>query len=84
MTMELNRDSLIGEVLFEYPELQEVMLKHFGEEVACVMCPGQSFDTFGMIAELHSIDEASVEAMLQEMCTVITELETQRQTTNVS
>ncbi|EKD78557.1 MAG: hypothetical protein ACD_41C00324G0001, partial [uncultured bacterium] len=53
--MEITKDSLIGEVLLEYPEAQEVMLKHFGEQVACVMCPGQAFDTFAMIAELHGI-----------------------------
>lgn len=76
--MELTRDTLIGEVLFEYPELQEVMLKYFGEEVACVMCPGQAFDTFGMIAELHAVPEETVADMLEEMRTVVAKLETER------
>jgi len=65
--MEITKDSLIGEVLFEHPEAQEIMLKYFGEEVACVMCPGQAFDTFAMIAELHGIPQDTVDAMLQEM-----------------
>lgn len=65
--MELTKDTLIGEVLFEYPEAQEIMTKYFGEEVACVFCPGQAFDTFAMIAELHGIDEAVVDEMLVEM-----------------
>lgn len=69
--MELTKDSLIGEVLLEYPEAQEVMIKHFGEQVACVMCPGQAFDTFGMIAELHGIEDEVVEVMLDEMRQVI-------------
>lgn len=78
MAIEINSDSLIGEVLFEYPELQEVMLKFFGEEVACVMCPGQAFDTFAMIAELHGIEEEVVEEMLVEMRKVVTELEAKK------
>lgn len=67
----ITKDSLIGEVLLEYPEAQEVMLKYFGEQVACVMCPGQAFDTFAMIAELHGIEDAVVDAMLEEMRQVI-------------
>ncbi len=67
----VTKDTLIGEVLWEYPQLQEVMIKHFGEDVACVMCPGQSFDTFGMIADLHGIDDAVVEVMLKEMNEVV-------------
>lgn len=76
--MELTKDSLIGEVLLEYPEAQEVMIKHFGEQVACVMCPGQAFDTFGMIAELHGIEDDVVEAMLHEMQATITAIEAER------
>ena len=73
--MEISKDSLIGEVLLEYPEAQEVMLKYFGEQVACVMCPGQAFDTFAMIAELHGIEEDVVEAMLVEMRNTVAELQ---------
>lgn len=69
--MDITKDSLIGEVLLEYPEAQEVMLKHFGEQVACVMCPGQAFDTFAMIAELHGIEDDVVDEMLVEMRQVI-------------
>lgn len=69
----ITKDTLIGEVLWEYPQLQEVMVKHFGEDVACVMCPGQSFDTFGMIADLHGIEDDVVEAMLTEMNQVVQE-----------
>lgn len=76
--MEISKDSLIGEVLLEYPEAQEVMLKYFGEQVACVMCPGQAFDTFAMIAELHGIEEDIVEAMLVEMRNVVAEIEVER------
>lgn len=67
MDSTITKDTLIGEVLWEYPQLQEIMLQYFGEEVACVMCPGQSFDTFGMIADLHGIEDSVVEAMLKEM-----------------
>lgn len=76
--MEISKDSLIGEVLLEYPEAQDVMLKYFGEQVACVMCPGQAFDTFAMIAELHGIEEDIVEAMLVEMRNVVAEIEVER------
>lgn len=76
--MEISKDSLIGEVLLEYPEAQEVMLKYFGEQVACVMCPGQAFDTFAMIAELHGIEEDIVAAMLVEMRNVVAEIEAER------
>ncbi|HBY73977.1 MAG TPA: disulfide oxidoreductase [Candidatus Kerfeldbacteria bacterium] len=76
--MEITKDSLIGEVLLEYPEAQEVMLKHFGEQVACVMCPGQAFDTFAMIAELHGIEDDVVDEMMKEMRQVINQVEKER------
>jgi len=65
--MEVTKDSLIGEVLLEYPEVQEIMIKHLGEEVACIFCPGQAFDTFAMIAELHGIEDEVVDEMLEEI-----------------
>lgn len=71
-------DTLIGEVLLEYPEAQDVMLKYFGEEVACVMCPGQAFDTFAMIAEIHGIEDEIVEEMLKEMNEVVSNIELQK------
>jgi hypothetical protein len=73
--MHVTKDSLIGEILFEFPQAQEIMLKYLGEEVACVMCPGQSFDTFAMIADLHGIDEEVVEEMLKEMNVMMKEVE---------
>lgn len=74
----ITSNTLIGEVLLEYPEAQDVMLKYFGEEVACVMCPGQAFDTFAMIAELHGIDDEVVEEMLKEMNEVVRNIELQK------
>ena len=71
---DITPNTLIGEVLLEYPEAQEIMLKYFGEEVACVMCPGQAFDTFAMIAELHGIEEEIVLEMLVEMNTVVNQI----------
>lgn len=73
--MEVTKDTLIGEVLMEYPEAQDIMLNYFGEEVACVMCPGQAFDTFAMIAELHGIEDSIVTEMLVEMNSKIREIE---------
>lgn len=63
----ITKDTLIGEVLWEYPQAQEIMLKYFGNEVACIFCPGQSYDSFGMIAELHGVEDETIETMLQEM-----------------
>jgi hypothetical protein len=63
----ITKESLIGEVLLEHPEAQEIMLKYFGEQVACVFCPGQAFDTFAMIAELHGVEDSVVEEMLAEI-----------------
>ncbi len=83
--MKISKDTLIGEVLMEYPEAQDIMLKYFGEEVACVMCPGQAFDTFEMIADLHGIEEEVVDEMLKEMNVVIAQiLEDNKGTTLVS
>lgn len=76
--MNITKDTLIGEVLLEYPEAQDVLLKHFGEEVACVMCPGQAFDTFEMIADLHGIEEDVVEEMLKEMVDLVNEIEAEK------
>lgn len=74
----ITSNTLIGEVLLEYPEAQDVMLKYFGEEVACVMCPGQAFDTFAMIAEIHGIEDDVVEEMLKEMNEVVRNIELQK------
>ena len=76
----ISKDSLIGDVLLEHPEAQEIMIKYFGEQVACTFCPGQAFDTFAMIAELHGIEEDAVDAMLKEMNEVIAENMAERQT----
>lgn len=69
--MAITKDALIGDVLLEYPEAQEIMIKYFGEQVACTFCPGQAFDTFAMIAELHGVEEDMVDAMIAEMNQVI-------------
>ncbi len=69
----ISKDSLIGDVLLEHPEGQEIMIKYFGEQVACTFCPGQAFDTFAMIAELHGIEEDAVDAMMKEMNEVVAE-----------
>jgi hypothetical protein len=69
----ITKDSLIGDVLLEYPEAQEIMIKYFGEQVACTFCPGQAFDTFAMIAELHGVEEDAVDEMIKEMNTVISQ-----------
>ena len=71
---DITPNTLIGEVLLEYPEAQEIMLKYFGEEVACVMCPGQAFDTFAMIADLHGIEQEIVDEMLVEMNLVVNDI----------
>lgn len=73
--MEITKDTLIGDVLLDYPEAQEIMLEYFGEEVACVFCPGQAFDTFAMIAELHGIEMKVVDEMLKKMNITIGTLE---------
>ncbi len=72
----VTKDSLIGDVLLELPEAQEIMIKYFGEQVACTFCPGQAFDTFAMIAELHGVEEDAVDAMIAEMNQVIQSVET--------
>ncbi len=80
--MKATKDTLIGDILTEYPEVQEIMLEHLGEEVPCVMCPGQAFDTFAMIADIHGIESEKIEDMLNEMNHAIKEIDHEKELQN--
>ncbi|HLD22060.1 MAG TPA: hypothetical protein VJB65_04120 [Patescibacteria group bacterium] len=68
--MKVNQDTILGELLEEYPGTEEVLRKYLGEAY-CLTCPGKMFDTVGNGALLHGLSEADTESMLQELQQVV-------------
>jgi hypothetical protein len=58
----LTGDENLGEVLKNYPELEEVVRIFFGD--GCFSCPGQETETLRQAAQVHNID---LDMLLDEM-----------------
>ncbi len=59
---DIHGDRIIGEVLAEHPELEDVVRTFFGD--GCFSCPGQATETLKEAAAVHNIDP---ELLLSEM-----------------
>jgi hypothetical protein len=59
---KLNGEMIIGDVLRDFPELEDVVRTFFGD--GCFTCPGQSTETLTQAAAVHNIDP---ELLLSEM-----------------
>lgn len=51
---ELNTNTLIGEVIANYPKSTVVFQKYFGD--GCFDCPGQSYESIDMACRIHNVD----------------------------
>ncbi len=58
MTMEVTKDSVIGEVIREVPGAQEVIEKYFGN--GCFTCPGINIESIAFGSTMHNIDPEKV------------------------
>lgn len=53
-TVKVNKDSIIGEVIREYPGARAVIERHFGN--GCFTCPGINMESIGFGSMMHNLD----------------------------
>ncbi|MCE5199633.1 MAG: DUF1858 domain-containing protein [Armatimonadota bacterium] len=63
--IEINRNTVVGELLRECPEAMEVFEKH---DMPCRMCMGASTDTLEESAIMHNVDIEQIIAELKQHC----------------
>lgn len=61
---KVTKDMTIGEIIKEYPETIEVMLKR---GLHCVGCHVAAWETLEQGAKAHGMSEKDIESMLSEM-----------------
>ena len=54
MNKSVNKDTLIGDILKNYPQAKEVIQKYFGN--GCFTCPGINMESLSFGATMHSVD----------------------------
>lgn len=63
---DINSETLIGDILKNYPASKNVFQKHFGD--GCFDCPGQSYESVDLACRMHGIDSNQ---FLQELQTAL-------------
>ncbi len=53
-TIEVTRDSLIGDVIKNVPGAEEVIRKYFGN--GCFTCPGINVESIAFGSTMHNVD----------------------------
>ncbi len=76
--MKITMQTILGELLEEYPGAEAVMKKYLGEAY-CLTCPGKMFDTIGNGAMLHGMSDAEAENMLSDLQEVVDNQERESQ-----
>lgn len=66
--VKITKDANLGEVVFKYPEVVEV-LTDYG--LHCVGCFASSFDTIEMGAKVHGMSDEEISEMLERVNEVI-------------
>ena len=61
---KITKDMLLGDVVTEYPETAEVMLRH---GLHCIGCHVAFTETIEQGCAVHSMDKKELEKMLEEM-----------------
>jgi len=68
--MNVTMNTILGEILEEYPGAEQVMKKYLGEAY-CLTCPGKMFDTIGNGAMLHGMSDDEAANMLSDLQEVV-------------
>ena len=68
--MKITKDTILGELLEQYPKAEEVLREYLGD-APCLTCPGKMYDTIGNGALIHGLPEAEVDAMVADIQTMI-------------
>ena len=63
--MEITKDTIIADVLREYPDCIEVFDRH---SMPCLTCAGASTGTISEGALLHDVDADLIVTQLRECC----------------
>ena len=66
-TMEINQDTLIGDVVRDLPGGEEVIKKYFGN--GCFTCPGMNMESISFGAMMHGLESESILRELRELAT---------------
>lgn len=61
--MAITKDSIIGEVITEHPELIETFFAH---GMMCIGCPASQGESIGQASAVHQVDAASLVAALND------------------
>jgi hybrid cluster-associated redox disulfide protein len=51
---EVNKDTVIGDVVEASPKAREVIVKHFGN--GCFTCPGMKVESISFGSMMHNVD----------------------------
>lgn len=75
--MQVTMDTILGEILEEYPDSEFVLKKYLGEAY-CLSCPGKMFDTVGNGAMLHGMSDEEGMNMLADLQECVDKYEASR------
>ncbi|VAX30725.1 hypothetical protein MNBD_NITROSPIRAE03-2085 [hydrothermal vent metagenome] len=62
---EVNRDTVIGDIIKERPEATKVIEKYFGN--GCFTCPGINVESIAFGATMHNVDPEVVVKEINEL-----------------
>ncbi len=62
---EVDRDTIIGDIIREMPEATKVIEKYFGN--GCFTCPGINVESIAFGATMHNIDPEVVVKEINEL-----------------
>ncbi|GMT47986.1 MAG: hypothetical protein IEMM0007_1552 [bacterium] len=62
---EVNRDTVIGDIIRERPEATKVIEKYFGN--GCFTCPGINVESIAFGATMHNVDPEVVVKEINEL-----------------
>lgn len=65
-SIQITKDTLIGELLEAHPEAEEVIRARLGD-VGCLSCPGKYFDTIEAGALLHGMSSDEVNQLVSDI-----------------
>jgi len=63
--LKITKETNIGELAMEYPELARVLAEDYG--LHCVGCFAASFDTIETGAQIHGMDETEIDEMVDRL-----------------
>jgi hybrid cluster-associated redox disulfide protein len=63
--VKVNKESVIGDVIRDYPQAKDVIQKHFGS--GCFTCPGINMESIGFGSMMHNLDPQVIVDEINEL-----------------